>query len=73
MAISNPLGSVPAGAASLPLKLKDDSLGGNAGASKTDSPFTNALPLKPASTEVTGSAGASKIDSPFDHSLKSPK
>ena len=73
MAISNPLGSAPTGVEHLPLKLKDDQIGGSAGASKIDTPFSKALPLKPADTDPGGSAGASKIDSPFTKSLKTPK
>ncbi len=73
MPISSPMGTPPSGAESLPLKLKDESVGGSAAASKISTPFEHALPLKPADTGVTGSAGASKVQSPFENSLKTPK
>lgn len=73
MAISNPMGTPPSGAASLPLILKDESLGGSAAASKTATPFEHSLPLKPVDTNVSGDPGASKIQTPFENSLKNPK
>ena len=73
MAISNPVGTAPSGMDSLPLKLKDDAVGGSAGASNTDTPFEHSIPFKPVDDTVTGNAGASKVQSPFEHSLKTPK